>query len=210
MKSYVIYLVRNGATKENSEGRYIGHTDTPLSEESAQNLTALKEEYVYPPVEALFSSPLKRCIETAQILYPEAKPIIMNDFIELDFGAFENKTAEQLKENEDFKAWLAGEPGADPPYGESNAHFAKRVCTAFEKTVDGLLKTGTSSAAIVTHGGVIMTILAAYGIPQLPMHEWICPDGGGYAVRINAQLWMTGKKAEVFSEFPYDREELPD
>ena len=149
MKSYTVYLIRHGMTDEGGEGRYIGHTDVPLSEEGRQQLIRLKDELVYPPVSAVFTSPLSRCTETAAILYPENKAIAIDGLIEYDFGEFENKTAEELKKSPVFPKWLAGE--ADPPFGESNAAFAKRVCGSFEKILEGLMKTGTTDAAIVTH-----------------------------------------------------------
>ncbi len=210
MKSYVIHLIRNGLTAENLEGRYIGHTDSPLSEDGKNQLAQLKEELVFPRVEAVFSSPLSRCTETAKILYPEHNPIIIDGLIEYNFGEFENKTADELKKNETFSDWLSGDPEAKPEYGESNAEFAARVCAAFEAVVTGVLKTGITNTAIVTHGGVIMALLEAYGIPELPMHEWLCPNGCGFSVRINTSLWMRARKLEVFSEFPYEKEELDD
>ena len=97
MKSYTVYLIRHGMTDEGGEGRYIGHTDVPLSEEGRQQLIRLKDELVYPPVSAVFTSPLSRCTETAAILYPENKAIAIDGLIEYDFGEFENKTAEELK-----------------------------------------------------------------------------------------------------------------
>lgn len=210
MKSYTIHLIRNALTDENLEGRYIGHTDVALSPEGEAQLVQMKDEFVYAPVQAVFTSPLKRCLRTAEILYPENKPLIIDGFIEYNFGEFENKTAEQLEKYEEFPRWLAGEKGVKPPYGESNEEFSKRVCENFEKVAEGLMKTGTTSAAIVTHGGVIMTILAAYGIPEYPMHEWLTPNGCGFTVKVNPSLWMRAKKFEVFSEFPYEREILPD
>jgi len=205
MKSYTVYLIRHGMTDEGGEGRYIGHTDVPLSEEGRQQLIRLKDELVYPPVSAVFTSPLSRCTETAAILYPENKAIAIDGLIEYDFGEFENKTAEELKKSPVFPKWLAGE--ADPPFGESNAAFAKRVCGSFEKILEGLMKTGTTDAAIVTHGGVIMALLAVYGIPELPMHEWRTDNGCGFTLKVNVGLWMRGKKIEVFSEFPYERDD---
>ena len=210
MKSYTIHLIRNALTDENLEGRYIGHTNVEISDEGKEQLRQMKNELVYPPIDAVFTSPLKRCLQTAEILYPETKPLIIDGFIEYNFGEFENKTAEQLEKYEEFPRWLAGEKGVKPPYGESNEEFAKRVCDTFEKVCEGLMKTGTTSAAIVTHGGVIMTILAAYGIPEYPMHEWLTPNGCGFTVKVNPSLWMRAKKFEVFSEFPYEREILPD
>ncbi len=210
MKSYTIHLIRNGLTDENLEGRYIGHTNVEISQEGKDQLAQMKNELVYPPVNAVFTSPLKRCLQTAEILYPENKPLVIDGFIEYNFGEFENKTAEQLEKYEEFSRWLAGEKGVKPPYGESNEEFAARVCDTFEKVAEGLMKTGTTSAAIITHGGVIMTILAAFGIPEYPMHEWLTPNGCGFTVKVNPSLWMRAKKFEVFSEFPYEREELPD
>lgn len=210
MKSYTVHLIRNGLTDENLEGRYIGHTDVELSEEGKAQLGQMKDELIFPPVDAVFTSPLKRCTETAKILYPDNMPIVIDGFIEYNFGEFENKTADELKESPVFPRWLAGERGVEPPFGESNEAFEKRIRETFEKVAEGLMKTGTTSAAIVTHGGVIMAILAAYGIPELPMHEWLTPNGCGFTIKINPSLWMRAKKFEVFSDFPYEREELPD
>ncbi len=210
MKSYTIHFIRNALTDENLEGRYIGHTNVEISEEGRAQLAQMKEELVYPPVQAVFTSPLKRCTETAKILYPDNKPIAIEGLIEYNFGEFENKTAEELEKHPVFPKWLAGEKGVEPPFGESNEDFEKRVLGTFEKIAEGLMKTGTTSAAIVTHGGVIMAILAAFGIPEYPMHEWITPNGCGFTVKVNPSLWMRAKKFEVFSEFPYEREELPD
>ncbi len=210
MKSYTIHFIRNALTDENLEGRYIGHTDVEIGEEGRAQLGQMKDELIYPPVDAVFTSPLKRCTETAKILYPENKAIVIDGFIEYNFGEFENKTAEELEKHPVFPKWLAGEKGVEPPFGESNENFEKRVLGTFEKVAEGLMKTGTTSAAIVTHGGVIMAILAAFGIPEYPMHEWITPNGCGFTIKLNPSLWMRAKKFEVFSEFPYEREELPD
>ncbi len=210
MKSYIIHLIRNAASAENLEGRYVGHTDAPAAEQSIIQLMQLKKDMVFPPVEALFSSPLSRCKKTAEVLYPDNNVITIDGFIECNFGAFENKTAEELKNQPLFPRWLAGEKGVAPPFGEGSDAFAKRVCTTFEKVCEGLMKTGTHSAAIVTHGGVIMTLLTSYGIPELPMHEWLCPNGCGFTVLVDASLWMRMKKFEVYSEFPYTKEEITD
>ena len=129
MKSYTIHFIRNALTDENLEGRYIGHTNVELSEEGKEQLRQMKNELIYPPVDAVFTSPLKRCTQTAEILYPDNKAIVIDGFIEYNFGEFENKTAEQLEKYEEFPRWLAGEKGVKPPYGESNEDFAKRVRT---------------------------------------------------------------------------------
>lgn len=202
MKSYLVYLIRHGMTEAGNEGRYIGHTDVPLSEAGEQQLREMAEAYEYPQPDVVFSSPLKRCLRTAQIVFPDMDAIPMRDLIEYNFGEFENKTAEELENHPVFPRWLAGEPDVDPPFGESSRDFQTRVMQGFCRIVDGLIKTGTTRAAIVTHGGVITTLLSTFGLPQAPMHEWMMPEGCGYTVRITPLLWSNGQKMEVIEELP--------
>ena len=213
MKSYYIYFYRNGLTDSNLEGKYIGHTDVELSDDGIKQIRQMKEDYDYPYVEAVFTSPLKRCVKTAELIFPDKQALVINDLIEYNFGEYEGRTAEELKENELFARWLSGEAGVEPPFGESNEAFANRVANCFIKIVDGLLKTGTTKAAIVTHGGVIMYLLSAFGIPEAEMHEWLMPGGCGYAVRITPGIWTRGRKFDVIAEVPYvpgedDEEEI--
>ena len=207
MKGYNIYLIRHGMIKENAQGKYIGHTDAELSEEGIAELENMCEKNVYPWVDAVVSSPLKRCVQTAGILYPGREALTIEGLAECNFGEFEGKTADELKDNETFVRWLAGDPDAVPQYGESSDRFSARVCLAFEKIVDGILKAQTGSTAVVTHGGVIMAVLEAYGIPELAANKWRCDCGCGYVLRVDARMWMTDRKIEVFSTFPYERED---
>lgn len=203
MKSYYIYFYRNGLTDSNLEGKYIGHTDVPLSDDGVKQIEQMKRDYNYPFVDAVFTSPLQRCTKTASLVYPDKEAIVINDLIEYNFGEYEGRTAEELKENELFVRWLSGEQGVEPPFGESNEAFANRVANCFIKIVDGLFKTGTTTAAIFTHGGVIMYLLSAFGIPEAPMHEWLMPGGCGFAVRITPGIWTRGRKFEVVAEVPF-------
>lgn len=63
MKTYTIYLFRHGLTKGNLNAQYIGHTDLPLTTDSISSLRNIKAHHHYPTVQAVFTSPLKRCIE---------------------------------------------------------------------------------------------------------------------------------------------------
>ena len=200
MKTYLIYLIRHAVNEGADKGRYIGHTDAPLSEEGRAELGQLRDDYGYPYVESVFSSPLKRCTETAKIIYPEKEPIIIQELSEMNFGEFENKTADELQSNEDFAGWLEGRNA--PPFGETSNEFGSRVCGAFEKITDGMMRSGVFSAAIITHAGVIGTILSAYGLPQALMHEWFTPNCCGYTLRVDPALWMRGKKFEIFAKIP--------
>ncbi len=203
MRSYYVYILRHGITRGNTEARYIGHTDEPLSPEGETQIREMLREYEYPQTQAVFSSPLKRCVQTAKLIYPALTPIEMEGLIEYNFGEFEGKTAAELEKHPVFPDWLAGKKGVAPPFGESNEAFAKRIAEAFVKIVDSLLLTGTRSCAIVTHGGVMNALLSFFGLPEAPMHEWATAGGCGYTLRITPSLWSQGKKLEVVSQIPY-------
>lgn len=202
MKTYTIYLFRHGITKGNLNAQYIGHTDLPLTMDSVSQLKEIRAKEHYPVVDAVFSSPLKRCVESAKIMFDNKNIITIDDFIEYNFGEFEGKTADELKNNEEFTSWLHGDIHSKPPFGESNAEFAQRVCAAFEKVVDGCVKTGTQTIAIVGHAGVIMTILSCYGLPEAPMAHWQMDPGYGYKLRVTPSLWMQANKIEVIDTSP--------
>lgn len=211
MKNYKIYLIRNGLTKGGIEGRYIGHTDEELCEEGKAQIVELATTGYFPEVEAVFSSPLKRCVQTAKLIYPTKEPIMMNELMECNFGEFEGLTADDLSEDENFRNWLKGGTDAAPPFGESNGEFVTRICNGFMRIVEGLLKTGTREAAIVTHGGIIMSLLSAYGLPEAPITDWRTPSGCGYALSLNASLWSRIRKIEVTDEIPFTiRDEASD
>ena len=85
-----------------------------------------------------------------------------------------------------------------------------RVCAAFEKLVEELMRTRTTSAVIVAHGGVLMTILSAYGLPRAGFYDWITENGCGYSIRITPGLWMRSMVAEVYAKLPAGELSEPD
>ena len=202
MKTYKIHLVRCGLTEANLQGRYLGREDVPVCDKGIEQLKYFKETFTYPPVQAVFTGPLQRCKQTAAMLFPDAPKVEIPNFTEYDFGEFEGFTAEELKGNEAFERWLGDSGDAAPPFGESNNRFKARVAIDFEKVVDGLIKTGTTESAIVTHGGVLMWILSFFGLPEAPMHDWLCESGCGYTLLVTPSLWMRTKKVEVYDTFP--------
>lgn len=206
MQSYIIHFIRHGDISETLKGKYIGTTDVPLSEEGKAKLLEYDSKFIYPGTQVVFTSPLKRCTETARIIYPQQNPIVIEQLSECSFGEWENKTAEELKDNPDFQKWLAASTKVKPPRGESGADFTRRVCEIFEQIVEGMMKTGHKEAVVVTHGGVIMTLLAVYGLPQAKPFDWIMDNGFGYSVRINPMLWQRDRIMEVYQKVPIQPE----
>lgn len=206
MKSYQIHFIRHGATIEDNKGKYIGTTDVPLSKSGIEDLKKYDELYIYPGTPLLYTSPLLRCVQTCNVLYPEIKPIIMNGFAECSFGDWEGKTATELQSDPQFTAWLANSKDNAPPNGESGANFTRRICRTFEKLVSDLMNSGETTAVVVTHGGVIMTLMSVYGLPQAESYRWQMDNGFGYSMRITPMLWMRDKVAEVYEYCPRENE----
>ncbi len=126
MKNYRLYLIRHGITSGNLEGKYIGTTDLPLCEEGEDAISSLAALDVYPKVQKVYSSPLKRCLQTADIIYPERLLKRIDGIAELDFGEYEGKTQAELQSDEKYLEWLKGGYDAAPPNGESYGHFTLR------------------------------------------------------------------------------------
>lgn len=204
MKTYQIHLLRHATTQGNLDGLYVGHTDMEATEAGLRQIDDLKENYGgYPEVDAVFSSPLKRCLQTAKRMYPEKEPIVLEGLSEYDFGEFECKSADELKDEKAFQDWLAGtHPETPLPFGESQLAFNERICRTFAQILEGILQSGVRSTAVVTHGGVIMALMTAFAVPEAPMHEWMTPNGCGYTLRLDPSVYLRTGKLEAFSECP--------
>lgn len=202
MRSYKIHLIRHGSTDANKEGRYIGcGTDLPLSNEGKREIKALREDYKYPSVAMVFSSPMLRATQTAEILYPGREIIKVDGMREYDFGDFENKTAAELEGRPDFTAWSSGQMPA-PPNGESSKDFTARVVLALNEIVRTMMANEEYEASVIMHGGAIMMLLAACGLPQRRMVEWTTENGMGYTIMITPSLYQKSGIVEVIDIVP--------
>ena len=139
MKSYIIHFIRHGSIDDTLAGKYIGTTDVPLSDRGRMDLRKLDYEYKYPGTQVVFTSPLKRCTETAKILYPEQNPLVIDNLSECNFGEWEGKTADELKNDPDFEKWLAGDSSVKHPSRnhslkiDSSGLFISKSVSANEK-----------------------------------------------------------------------------
>jgi hypothetical protein len=52
-----------------------------------------------------------------------------------------------------------------------------------------------------------MALLEAFGLPEAPMHEWLCPPGTGYTLRFDPSVWSRLAKCEVVGRAPAESEE---
>lgn len=166
-----VYLIRHGLTESNRRRRYIGRTDEPLCPEGRAALSA------FPPagIETVYVSPLLRARETAAILFPGARQIAADGLREMDFGAFENRSADDMKDDAAYRAWVDGMCEGDCPGGESRRGFAARTVRAFERIC---ASDESETLVIVAHGGTIMALMSELGEPQRDYWSWHVGAGG--------------------------------
>lgn len=156
-----ITFIRHGKTQGNLEHRYIGSTDEALCDIGIAELNEKIQQETYPETDALAVSPMLRCRETAQIIYPEIEQQIIVDFRESDFGRYENKNYLELNDDADYQNWLVSNGTLPFPDGERRADFILRCHTAFRDLISQWRNQGIEKAAIVAHGGTIMAILSS-------------------------------------------------
>lgn len=173
----VISLLRHGLTKENEKKAYIGSIDSPLSKKGEENIRSINHKL---PSEIIFTSPLLRSKQTAEIFFPNESVYIVPELKEMDFGIFEGKTYEELKNNPSYRHWLSAPFSNQPPLGEAFHEFKMRVKFGWNEVIEKLWENNLSSAVIVTHGGVIRQLLSSYTFDTRPFFEWAIPHGGGY------------------------------
>ena len=202
MKTYKIHFIRHGQTDGNKQGRFVGSTDVSINEEGKENLMILLDRFGYPTVGRLYTSPLKRCRETASILYPEHPQIVLDDLREYNFGDFENKTYAELAGNPEFDKWVQTATVGSIPNGEDGHSFVERCRKGFEGLLMDMMKGGITSAACITHGGIIMTLMALFDCEQLPKTAYMVDNGTGFTVLLTPSLWMRSQIFEIYSRIP--------
>ncbi|QHQ59463.1 histidine phosphatase family protein [Anaerocolumna sedimenticola] len=156
-----IYLVRHGETDWNKEGKFQGCTDINLSKEGTQQAHLLKEVF-NNNFDYIYTSPLSRAVQTAEILcenHKEINPVIVPDLREINFGAWEGLTIKQIREQypAEYQAWRTDEEYANLIGGDLTLRNASnRAKDAILKLAD---KHTGKKTVFVAHGGILKAAL---------------------------------------------------
>ena len=154
-----LIFIRHGETAANKEQRYLGRTEEALSLEGREKLLQAYRQSHYPEAEMVFISPMRRCRETARLLYPLVPKKEIPEWVEMDFGDFEGKNYEDLKDDERYQEWIDSNGTLPFPNGESRETFIKRCMQGMDRMVQ--LLQGERKVAVIVHGGTIMTLLSS-------------------------------------------------
>ena len=193
-----IYLLRHGETAYNKEKRYQGCRDIPLSAAGRAELAAAP----FAPA-AVYVSPLSRARETASILFPGARQLVIDDLREMCFGVFEGRNYREMEHDPDYLRWVGGDGLGKIPGGESKAEFCARTCAAFAPLVGRALAAGESTLVIVAHGGTQMAVMERYAAPHQEYYRWCAPNGGGYLLETTPAQWRNGQCLRLCAALQY-------
>ncbi len=182
-----IVLIRHAKTQANFERRYTGSSDEPLVEAGIQELEKKIKEGYYPVVDRVYVSPMKRCRQTARLIYPDIPQKVVMGFTEYDFGKFEGETYENLKDNPVYQKWIESGGVDRAPGGENMESYKERCCLAFEQILDEIREWKIVNTAIVVHGGTIMSILEKYVPGEKGFYDWQLPNCGRHELVVEAK-----------------------
>ncbi|MDZ5474214.1 histidine phosphatase family protein [Bacillus sp. 31A1R] len=190
----VITLFRHGLTEANRRKEYLGWTDSPLCFSHSPSNMDYYELY--------FSSDLNRCIATLKKYAPDVKPHLLTEFREMNFGVFEGKTYEQLKDCEDYQKWIAWPFKHTPPNGEAFEDFSIRIEDGWQKVINTIEKKQARKTLIMTHGGVIRYLLTTYAPNKREFWDWSVSHEMGYELIFDRDGLRRGERCTLLREVP--------
>ena len=134
-----ILLLRHGITEANEKHLYCGSTNLPLS---PAGRAALRRQEMPAPGTRFITSGMRRCNETLEALFGTVPYEIEPDFREIDFGDFEGKSYDMLRNDPAYRVWLTGDNEKNVcPHGESGAQAQARA----QRALDALLEENTDA-----------------------------------------------------------------
>lgn len=157
-----ILLARHGETDWNRDNRFQGHADPPLNETGRAQAAELAAALADEPLAAVYSSPLRRAFETAEIVAAPhgLEPVLLDALREVDVGSWQGLTRAEIEERfpEQFARWLHYEEGWED--GETYEEMGRRV-------IAGLFGLAAAHEGerilVVTHGGPVRAAHALAG-----------------------------------------------
>ncbi len=207
-----LLLARHGTTDWNLRGVWQGHKDVPLNDLGRAQAGALGARLADEPLDAVWSSDLRRALETAQIVCAgrDLDMQVTDELREIDVGRWEGLASAEIAEREPETA-AALARGEDLPRGgaETVAAFQERVVAGFERAARSC---PGGTLLLVVHGGVIKVLLAhLLGMPRGNAGRLTSGGNAGLSeVRFGPAgpqlMWMndTAHTADVTGPPPHD------
>ncbi len=205
MKS-TICLIRHGLTEGNLRRLYYGATDIPLSETGVEELKKLAAAGIYPQAEdaEFYTTGMVRTEQTLQLIYGNRDHKVLPLLKEIDFGDFEMRSYEEMKDDPVYQHWISDKTGTlPPPGGESIMQFKDRITEGFEDLLKRhalrilqLRNRGREAMSVVVcHGGPVSAILEhVFPGEKENFYQWIPDPGHGYILTLEDLSVVSAEK----------------
>lgn len=183
-----LILLRHGRTEGTERHLYYGATDLPLLPSGIDELTAWKKRGVYPDASGFtfVTSGMQRAVQTLRAIFGDVPFDIIEELRETNFGIFEMKSYDELKDMPAYQAWLTGDWFSNtPPGGESFANCEARMLRGLER-----LLCREDDTIVVCHGGTILTLMA-HLFPNTGKtgYDWEPAPGLGYEIDLISKTY---------------------
>lgn len=181
-----IIAVRHGETFANLDKRYLGSTDSPLTEEGKKQMLFFKKYIIEEDIEVVYSSPLGRAVESAEILCDSF--VVDSRLAEMDFGIFEGMTYDEIMKRypDEGDKFYSDIENFKIPSGESFIDVKMRV----QDFLDSMKE---ESALLLTHGGWIRGLLALIMNGEKEIWDYTVGNGMGIEVLIDEGKFILGR-----------------
>ncbi|MGN0954743.1 histidine phosphatase family protein [Dialister sp.] len=179
-----VYMVRHGETDWNAAHRMQGWSDIPLNERGRAQAACAAAELASVPFHAVYTSPLKRAVETADVIRGK-KPIPLipeQGLIEINLGRWDGHTPDEMDilYPGQYDLWRSCPGDVHIDGGETFAEVQERAWKAFLQILRN--ETG-KTVLLVSHMGCLSTIL--FRIAGYPLNDlWKHPIGNAALCRI--------------------------
>jgi broad specificity phosphatase PhoE len=197
-----LILIRHGETLSNKEKRIQGISDVELSTVGIEQAQLLALSLKDHPIKAIYTSPLKRTLQTAEIIneFHRKELHVDQDLMEMNYGDFEGVPFKKILacEKDFVDKWLTNPASVKMPNGESLTQLQERAWRALTR-----ISNKKENALVVTHNFTIATIICR--IRNISLNEFLsaCPGNASKTV-VNFQ------KDGIFIESFNDRSHLPE
>lgn len=196
----LIYFLRHGLTEYNAEKRYQGQRDIPLS---AAGRAMLRKADIEP--QTVYITPLCRTRQTAEVLFPTAKLVVVDGLKEMCFGSFEGRNFIEMEKDPEYQAWVKANCESPCPDGERKTDFSDRICRTVAELIDKALAAGEERLVILAHGGTQMAAMERYALPHADYYHWCAPNAGGYV--LDAGDWAEQRVLHLLKTVQYTKED---
>ena len=202
-----LYFLRHGETEYSKSGGFCGDLDPELTEIGQQMAREFAAAYQALPWSAIYCSPMKRTIATAQKLSETAGLVLQqrDGLREIKYGNWEGLTVESVKENhyDEYQRWMTEPAWNAPPGGETSIEIANRSSLIISEIVHQF---ADGNVLVVSHKATIRIILCSLlGIDLGRYRDRLDAPAGSISV---VKFGQYGPRLERLGDRSYMSEEL--